>query len=343
MLQYGAIIMNSRSTTDIGKETKDRAIGSMVLSVNPSGVIERCFLLDQALGLCNEAGGSPDPTTGVCRMPGLCPGQVFFGYDSSGNLVCKPLTVAIATACPPDTVLISDGSGGAICGAPSTTSTGPGGSGPGGSGPGGSGSGSGPYPQQPSEPQYTYTNTQLTTPSSTMPAACKAFLTDPTGVNFSGTTDITITGQTTDQVIPLARNATITGNTANYNVQSAYDVTITGNSGSILTRSWSAEYISGNSGGTKAFVLRYLKDYQGNSGDLCVSAQGIGSLSGGSGEHQVVATSIANITGNSGNMHIYGATVNTASGNSGTICLHNGATIVNYDSSNSGAVSTTCP
>jgi hypothetical protein len=372
-LQYGEVIVNSRAISGPAVAVRDQSLGSVVMSVDPTGNISSCFLVDRAFDLCVESGGTPDSDPDIrCRMPSACAeGLVFMGFNSSGNPNCVPPQVALANACPVGMVLVSDGAGGATCQAPTsvasatpaptstpvpTASATP--------SPSGTPSSTAtptptptptpvsvptpvptPTPAPTIELQYAYTASQLLTASTKMTSACKAFLSSPNAVNMSATNDVTISGLSSDYYLASGRNVSVSGNSGNVVVDSAVYANIQGNSGTVGTRV-TAQYggaISGNSGNSYAFILRDLTSYEGNSGGLCISAQSIGKLSGGSGYHSVVATNVGVITGNSGNMDIYGATVNTVSGNSGTICLHNGAKIINYDSTNSGTVSTTCP
>lgn len=72
------------------------------------------------------------------------------------------------------------------------------------------------------------------------------------------------------------------------------------------------------------------------SGRTCLIAGDIGQIEKLSAGSKIVANSIDHIVNNSGDLHIYRAVVNRVSGSSGRICLHDGASVVNFNDVSGG-------
>lgn len=171
---------------------------------------------------------------------------------------------------------------------------------------------------------------------------CAKFL-DSSNIDTNSNADSKITGQSQSISIARVRNLEVTGNSGNVSVSSAIrtDV-ISGNSGRVFLNSIDVSRIAGNSSDEICINAKSVGSISGNSAHITVVADTIETLSGGSGDNRVTANTIETIEGNSSVLHIYKAKIQSVHGQSGLICLHNGAQIVNFDSSNSAKVASDC-
>lgn len=124
-LYSGELVMKlkkSGSSKDVagGVELRERSIGTMILSVNPTtNQITGCYTLADARQACTEIGGTyDDASTPKCRLPYPCesiPNSIFMGYDSANVAQCKTMSQLVGSVCPAGEYLISDGNGGTVC------------------------------------------------------------------------------------------------------------------------------------------------------------------------------------------------------------------------------------
>jgi len=105
-----------------GNELREKGIGTMIVSVNPTNRITGCNALTDARQACAEVGGTyNDSTTPRCKMPYPCagiPNSIFLGYLANGTPQCKTMSQIVGTLCPSGQYLVSDGNGGVNCRAP---------------------------------------------------------------------------------------------------------------------------------------------------------------------------------------------------------------------------------
>lgn len=106
-----------------GVELREKAIGTMIVSVNPTtNMISSCYTMTDARQACTDVGGTYDDSTiPRCKMPYPCagiPNSIFLGYSSSGTPQCKTMSQIVGALCPAGQYLVSDGAGGTTCKAP---------------------------------------------------------------------------------------------------------------------------------------------------------------------------------------------------------------------------------
>lgn len=106
-----------------GNELREKGIGTMVVSVNPTtNLITGCNALTEARQACTDVGGTySDTTTPRCKMPYPCagiPNSIFLGYSNTGAPKCQTMSQIVGALCPSGQYLVSDGSGGVKCRAP---------------------------------------------------------------------------------------------------------------------------------------------------------------------------------------------------------------------------------
>ena len=172
---------------------------------------------------------------------------------------------------------------------------------------------------------------------------CAEFL-DASSINTNASNDINITGSSSDVKVVSVRNLMITGNSGDVSVNSAiYTKNVNGNSGRIFLNSVSISRIAGNSSKEICVNASSIGSVSGNSANVTIIADTIETISGGSGDNRITAHSIQTIQGNSSSLHIYKAQVTQMRGQSGLVCLHDGAQILDVDSSNNAIVRSDCP
>jgi type II secretory pathway pseudopilin PulG len=106
-----------------GTELREKSIGTMIVSVNPTtNIISSCYALVDARQACTDVGGAYDDAGSPrCKMPYPCaglPNSIFLGYSSSGTPQCKTMSQIVGSLCPAGQYLVSDGAGGTTCKAP---------------------------------------------------------------------------------------------------------------------------------------------------------------------------------------------------------------------------------
>lgn len=117
-LQYGlAVIETSKISNGVEVKNAPQILSGLVLSVDPSRKISRCFILDDTYDLCGAVGGHLYATGGktYCYAGSPCINQLLSGFDGLGNAICKGLDTLVAESCPADQFLVSNGAGGANC------------------------------------------------------------------------------------------------------------------------------------------------------------------------------------------------------------------------------------
>lgn len=195
----------------------------------------------------------------------------------------------------------------------------------------------------PLDPQIIYTQQQLAFASTSMSAQCKAFLSITTPIDLTATNDVTISGTATHYVLDSARNFTANGIGAqDVTVNSAINVPYLKGATNFYIRTQYLDTLF--AGGQKyLYVMKNLKVIFVSAGPICASAETIETINGASGNHQIIAKSVGLYDGGTGSISFYGATVNTVKNYVGTICLFNGAKILNLVSSPLATVRTDCP
>ncbi len=173
---------------------------------------------------------------------------------------------------------------------------------------------------------------------------CAAFLQSVNAIENSAANDVNVSGSSQNVLIKSARNIMITGNSGHVSVNSSVAASnVNGNSGRIFLNSGDVARINGNSSEELCVKANKIGSVNGNSAHISLIADSIETIAGGSGDKRITANTIGSIQGNSSTIHIYKAKVSIVRGQSGTICLHDGAQILDRDSSNSGNVRSDCP
>jgi hypothetical protein len=90
------------------------------------------------------------------------------------------------------------------------------------------------------------------------------------------------------------------------------------------------------SGGLNQVRAAHIPSAMNISGHTCLIASDVGQVEKLSAGTKIIANSIDHIVNNSGDLHIYRAVVNHVSGSSGRICLHDGASVVDYNNVSGG-------
>lgn len=173
-------------------------------------------------------------------------------------------------------------------------------------------------------------------------AHCAAFIQDLKSIEHS-LVDLNLSGHSDNSMVDSVRNVMITGNSGHVIVNSSVSATnVNGNSGRVFLNSGRVSNIAGNSSEELCVKATEVGSISGNSAHISIVADSIESISGGSGDNRITANSIGTIKGNSSLLHIYKAQVSKIRGQSGLVCLHDGAKILDVDTSNSGQIRSDC-
>ncbi len=168
-----------------------------------------------------------------------------------------------------------------------------------------------------------------------IPASCSEFLMKPPVVDQTATEDRSFTSTSGNVVVPEAlRNVFVAIGSGSVDIRSAISATIDSGSGDVRIN-------AGNI--TSAKIV---------TGKLCIRADHIGTADadGSSGSQVLAAQSIDLIHLGGGAFHVYKATIKKLErlpggkgGYPGQICLHDGATILDYGTYNPSVATTVCP
>ncbi len=113
------------------------------------------------------------------------------------------------------------------------------------------------------------------------------------------------------------------------NFPSVNNISLSATIGHIFIGSANKVEILGNAGGAQ-INANEVTTMQSVVGDVCVRALKVGSIMGLGGGVKIIAQQIDTIESSIGTIHIYGAVVNSIIGHAGDVCLHDGATVLNY-------------
>lgn len=203
-------------------------------------------------------------------------------------------------------------------------------------------------------------------------AGCKQFFDEASSLVIDSTNDVVKSGFAGTYVVPQARNATVSSGAGTLFIRSAIKVLgVSGIAGDTAINAGSIDGISGIAG-TLCVKSGEVGGFSSMAGDFYISATTVGPISGGAGDFNIRAYSIEQFTGGAGtftakaksigtiigaagemnlyveqvdtikngamDLNLYGTTVQHLSNFAGTVCLYNGAKLVNPPTSFAGTV-----